>query len=211
MVSEVSTSVGMEGKRLDTAWNPGWVGSSRQKKRGPTWGLFKDPTPDRSCSGRNQAPGDPAGPGTAERRFRRFKSQLHHVRAGKWFDPLVPQFPHLMTGLPHWMGCNMPEGLGPRASCDDSLSRRAPAAATRVHMQPWKPSGLHTRVRTLACIPWTTQSPPRAKINTPGLLNDSPALAGTRFLEQVTTGRAGGPPESGRDERVQVPACPATP
>lgn len=80
-----------------------------------------------------------------------------------------------------------------------------------VQMQPWKPLGLHLRVSTLTRIPWTTQSPPGAKINTPGSLNDSPALAGTRFLEQVTTGRARGPPESGRDERVQVPACLATP
>ena len=105
----------------------------------------------------------------------------------------------------------MPAGLGPRASCDDSYLEEPLQLAPWVHAQPWKPSGLYACVRTLACIPWTTQSPPRAEINTPGLLNDSPALAGTRFLEQVTTGRAGGPPESGRDEKVQVPACPATP
>ena len=211
MVCEVSTSAGMEGKLTGHSVEP-WLGGFFQtEETGPTWGLFKDPTPDCSCSSRNQAPRDPAGLGTAEHRFHRFKSQLHHIRAGKWFDPLVPQFPHLMTSPPSLDGLRDASGSGPQASCDDSYLQEPLQLAPWVHAQPWKPSGLYACVRTLACIPWTTQSPPRAEINTPGLLNDSPALAGTRFLEQVTTGRAGGPPESGRDEKVQVPACPATP
>lgn len=44
----------------------------------------------------------------------------------------------------------------------------------------------------------------------PGVQNDSPPLAAACFLEQVTTGRPGGP-ASGRDEKVQVLARPATP
>lgn len=127
---------------------------------------------------------------------------------GKRFDPSVPvsssaDWPSL-TG---WaVRCQRVWAPGQALYLVEPLQ-----LAPRVQVQPWKPSALHSRVHTLTRIPWTTQSPPGAKINTPGSLNDSPALAGTRFLEQVTTGRARGPPESGRDERVQVPACPATP
>lgn len=54
------------------------------------------------------------------------------------------------------------------------------------------------------------QSRPGASTDVQGVQNDSPALAATRFLEQATTGRPGGP-VCGREEVVQVPARPATP
>ena len=90
---------------------------------------------------------------------------------------------------------------------------RTPPRATRVHPAPaalparfqlqWGPpscggggaprdsafcvSDLSVLVLKVLVIPWTTQSPPGAKINTPGSLNDSPALAGMNVCLEMTS------------------------
>lgn len=104
-----------------------------------------------------------------------------------------------------------PHSQGPNTSCDDHQSIRAPQLEPRGQVQPWEHLGCtHACAYTLTCTVCPRQSPSGAKINMPGVQNDSPSLAAMSFLEQVATGRPGGP-ESGRHEKGQVPAHPAAP
>lgn len=98
---------------------------------------------------------------------------------------------------------------GPQHKLQRPAIYEGPSACTQ--LQPRKPRAC-TRACAymLTCTVCPRQSPSGAKINMPGVQNDSPSLAAMRFLEQVATGRPGGP-ESGRHEKGQVLAHPAAP